>query len=227
MATAKADYAPYAAQEPEGVPAFAAVGGEIKATVTGSAHDTQGRLRKNSPQVIGVLQRLQRKIEAHAEEMALVRPDLDPEARVPADQLRCNSTRCPPSGQQAAHRGLANFLPANSIPVPHSPEMVGSGGRRRGSGFCGRGKLDRSISRCPYALSFRQADLRHQPDRQSDFSERNRPRGAGGDGMTPEALIPLPHRQTPVLPGLWALAGGAPTEPRAGAIGVAAAIGCA
>ena len=81
MATAKADYAPYAAQEPESVPAFAAVGGEIKATVTGSAHDTQGRLRKNSPQVISVLERLQRKIEAHAEEIELVRPDLDPGAR--------------------------------------------------------------------------------------------------------------------------------------------------
>jgi 2-oxoglutarate ferredoxin oxidoreductase subunit alpha len=81
MATGQADYAPYAAEEPEGVPAFAAVGGEIKTTVTGSAHDTQGRLRKNSPQVIEVLKRLQHKIEAHAEEMAMVRPDLDAEAR--------------------------------------------------------------------------------------------------------------------------------------------------
>jgi 2-oxoglutarate ferredoxin oxidoreductase subunit alpha len=81
IATAEADYAPYAAEEPECVPAFAAVGGEIKVTVTGSAHDTQGRLRKNSPQVISVLERLQRKIEAHAEEMALVQPDLDPNAR--------------------------------------------------------------------------------------------------------------------------------------------------
>jgi 2-oxoglutarate ferredoxin oxidoreductase subunit alpha len=80
-ATATADYAPYAVQEPETVPGFAAVGEEIKTTVTGSAHDPQGRLRKNSPQVINVLQRLQRKIEAHAEEMALVRPDLDPDAR--------------------------------------------------------------------------------------------------------------------------------------------------
>ncbi len=81
LATAQAGYAPYAAPEPEGVPAFAAVGGEIKATVTGSAHDTKGRLRKNSPEVINVLERLQRKIETHAEEMALVRPDLDPGAR--------------------------------------------------------------------------------------------------------------------------------------------------
>jgi 2-oxoglutarate ferredoxin oxidoreductase subunit alpha len=81
MAAIEADYAPYAAEESEGVPAFAAVGGAIKATVTGSAHDMQGRLSKNSPQVIEVLERLQRKIEAHAEEMTLVRPDLDPEAR--------------------------------------------------------------------------------------------------------------------------------------------------
>ena len=74
-------YAPYAADDPECVPAFAAVGGTIKATVTGSAHDVNGRLRKNSPEVIEVLERLQRKIEAHAEEMAMVRPDLDPDAR--------------------------------------------------------------------------------------------------------------------------------------------------
>ncbi len=81
MAPANGHYVPYAAADPEGVPPFAAVGGEIKATVTGSAHDAQGRLRKNSPQVIDVLKRLQRKIEAHADEMALVRPDIDPNAR--------------------------------------------------------------------------------------------------------------------------------------------------
>ena len=80
-ATAKADYAPYGFDDPADVPAFAAVGGEIKVTVTGSAHDHRGRLLKNSPQVLKVLQHLQRKLEAHAEEMALVKPDLDPQAR--------------------------------------------------------------------------------------------------------------------------------------------------
>ena len=75
------DYLPYAAPDADGVPAFAAVGGDIKATVTGSAHDWQGRLRKNSPQVIEVLERLQRKIDAHAGEMELVRADLDSAAR--------------------------------------------------------------------------------------------------------------------------------------------------
>jgi 2-oxoglutarate ferredoxin oxidoreductase subunit alpha len=79
--TAAADYVPYGFDEPEGVPAFAAVGGEIKVTATGSAHDKLGRLRKNSPEVIEVLLHLERKIEVHSEEMALVRPDLDPGAR--------------------------------------------------------------------------------------------------------------------------------------------------
>jgi 2-oxoglutarate ferredoxin oxidoreductase subunit alpha len=56
------------------------VGGEVKVTVTGSAHDWQGRLRKPSPEVVELLLHLQRKIEAHAAEMAMVRSDLDPEA---------------------------------------------------------------------------------------------------------------------------------------------------
>jgi 2-oxoglutarate ferredoxin oxidoreductase subunit alpha len=73
-------FVPYSFAQPEEVPAFAAVGGEVKVTVTGSAHDQQGRLRKNAPEVIEVLRHLQRKVEAHAEEMALVRPDLDPGA---------------------------------------------------------------------------------------------------------------------------------------------------
>jgi len=70
----------YGFTQPEEVPAFAAVGGEAKVTVSGSAHDQQGRLRKNAPEVIEVLRHLERKVEAHAEEMALVRTDLDPGA---------------------------------------------------------------------------------------------------------------------------------------------------
>jgi len=67
----------YGFAELEAVPAFAEVGGEAKVAVTGSAHDQEGRLRKNAPEVIEVLKHLQRKIEAHAEEMALARTDLE------------------------------------------------------------------------------------------------------------------------------------------------------
>ena len=62
------------------MPAFAPVGGEVKVTVTGSAHDRRGQFRKVSPEVVEILVHLQRKIEAPAAEMALVRPDLDPDA---------------------------------------------------------------------------------------------------------------------------------------------------
>jgi 2-oxoglutarate ferredoxin oxidoreductase subunit alpha len=77
---AKAPSAAYDIERPEEVPAFAPVGGGVKVTVTGSAHDRLGRLRKASPEVVEMLLHLQRKIEAHAAEMALVRPDLDPDA---------------------------------------------------------------------------------------------------------------------------------------------------
>ena len=79
-ADAKAPFAAYDIERAEEVPGFAPVGGGVKVTVTGSAHDRRGRLRKVSPEVVEMLIHLQRKIDAHAAEMALARPDLDPDA---------------------------------------------------------------------------------------------------------------------------------------------------
>ena len=76
----RAPVAAYDIARLEEVPGFAPVGGGVKVTVTGSAHDRGGRLRKVSPEVIEILVHLQSKIEAHAAEMALVRSDLDPNA---------------------------------------------------------------------------------------------------------------------------------------------------
>jgi 2-oxoglutarate/2-oxoacid ferredoxin oxidoreductase subunit alpha len=54
------------------------VGGPVRAVVTGSAHDCEGRLRKpSSPDVIAVLAALQTKIDAHAEELADVHAELE------------------------------------------------------------------------------------------------------------------------------------------------------
>ncbi len=74
-------YATYGFNEPEQVPAFAAVGEDTKVAATGSAHDQQGRLRKNAPEVLDVLRHLEQKIQAHAEEMTLARADLELGAR--------------------------------------------------------------------------------------------------------------------------------------------------
>jgi 2-oxoglutarate ferredoxin oxidoreductase subunit alpha len=113
MADPARAYAPYAAAGPEGVPAFAAVGGDIKTTVTGSAHDTQGHLRKNSPEVIEVLERLQHKIEAHAGEMALVGTDLEPQARVLVISYGVTAR----AARQAVHTLRGAGLPASFLQI--------------------------------------------------------------------------------------------------------------
>jgi 2-oxoglutarate ferredoxin oxidoreductase subunit alpha len=69
-------YIPYACDCPEEPPPFATVGGGDRVVATGSAHDREGRLRKNAPEVIDLLLHLQTKIDKHAEEMALVEADL-------------------------------------------------------------------------------------------------------------------------------------------------------
>jgi 2-oxoglutarate ferredoxin oxidoreductase subunit alpha len=74
-------FAPYFRACPEEPPDFAPVGGDLRVVATGSAHDHEGRLRKNSPEVIEALAALQHKIDAHADELALVRADLQEGAR--------------------------------------------------------------------------------------------------------------------------------------------------
>jgi 2-oxoglutarate ferredoxin oxidoreductase subunit alpha len=77
---AEAPFAAYDVEKLEEAPGFGAVGGNVKVTVTGSAHDRRGRLRKVSPEVVELLLHLQQKVEAHAAEMALVRSDIVPDA---------------------------------------------------------------------------------------------------------------------------------------------------
>lgn len=73
-------YIPYACDGLEEPPPFAPVGGKVKVVATGSAHDREGKLRKNSPEVIELLVHLQAKIVAHAEDMAIFETDLQANA---------------------------------------------------------------------------------------------------------------------------------------------------
>jgi 2-oxoglutarate/2-oxoacid ferredoxin oxidoreductase subunit alpha len=73
-------YVPYACEQLEEPPLFAPVGGSVKVVATGSAHDREGKLRKNSPEVIELLVHLQAKIAAHAEDMAIYELDLEENA---------------------------------------------------------------------------------------------------------------------------------------------------
>ncbi len=70
-------YVPYAVAGPGEVAPFAPVGGSHKVTVTGSAHDARGLLKKNAPEVIDLLRHLEEKIDARRDEMAIARSDLE------------------------------------------------------------------------------------------------------------------------------------------------------
>jgi 2-oxoglutarate ferredoxin oxidoreductase subunit alpha len=113
-------FRPYGFAAPEEVPAFAAVGGDVKVTVTGSAHDQQGRLRKNAPEVIEVLKHLQRKIEAHAEEMTLARTDLDPSAPhlVISYGITARAARQAVAALRREGARVSFFQPQTLFPIP-------------------------------------------------------------------------------------------------------------
>jgi 2-oxoglutarate ferredoxin oxidoreductase subunit alpha len=51
------------------VPLFTPVGGKIKVTATGSAHNKEGELKKNDPETISVLKHLEEKIQIHRDEL--------------------------------------------------------------------------------------------------------------------------------------------------------------
>ncbi|MBI5628206.1 MAG: hypothetical protein HY953_04750, partial [Candidatus Rokubacteria bacterium] len=65
---------------PQEVPPFAPLGGLRKVTLTGSAHNKDGWLRKNDPETLDVLRHLQAKVDARATGMVMVTPDLQEEA---------------------------------------------------------------------------------------------------------------------------------------------------
>lgn len=114
-------FRPYAAPCATEPPAFAPVGGPVKVVATGSTHDREGRLRKNSTEVLDVLRRLQSKIDAHADAMALAREDLEPGA----DTLVVSwgiSARAAREACQRLRRGYrVSFLELRTLfPIPVS-----------------------------------------------------------------------------------------------------------
>lgn len=70
----------YAFSRRSEVPPFAPVGGRWKVTATGSAHNKKGELKKNDPETLDVLRHLQEKIDSRREGLAIVKPDLQPNA---------------------------------------------------------------------------------------------------------------------------------------------------
>jgi 2-oxoglutarate ferredoxin oxidoreductase subunit alpha len=74
------EFIPYRAKTVDGVPEFSAYGGAHILRFTTSTHDEQGRLTKIPEKVRSLNERLARKVEAHREEISMVRADLQPGA---------------------------------------------------------------------------------------------------------------------------------------------------
>ena len=122
-------YVPYACDGMEEPPPFAPVGGNAKVVATGSAHDREGKLRKNSPEVIELLVHLQTKIAAHAEEMAIVEMDLQEGAEslvvsygTTARAAREAVNRRRAAEQRVSFLKLMTLFPVASAAITHAAE---------------------------------------------------------------------------------------------------------
>lgn len=102
------------------VPLFAPVGGPARVVATGSAHDYAGQLRKNSPEVLAVLEGLQGKIDAHAAELARANCDLQAGATTVVVSYGVSARASRQACLSARERGrcVSFFQPLTLFPVP-------------------------------------------------------------------------------------------------------------
>jgi 2-oxoglutarate ferredoxin oxidoreductase subunit alpha len=128
-----APYAPYGRPCDEEPPAFVPVGGDLKVVATGSAHDAEGRLKKNSAEVLSLLRSLQRKIEAHARDMELVHEDLESgaETLVVSWGITTRAAREAVGRLRAAGRRVSFLQIRTLFPVPEAALARASAGVRR------------------------------------------------------------------------------------------------
>ncbi|RMG42886.1 MAG: pyruvate flavodoxin/ferredoxin oxidoreductase [Acidobacteria bacterium] len=126
-------YVPYAIEALEDVPAFAPVGGPHKVTVTGSAHDSRGLLRKNDPETLRQLAHLRAKIEARAEELAWVRERGEREAETLVVSYGSSARACRAAAARLRQEGVAvRLLEVLSLfPVPAGPIAEAARGASR------------------------------------------------------------------------------------------------
>ena len=193
--TGQGRYVPYACDCAEAPPPFAPVGGEIRVVATGSAHDREGRLRKNSPEVIDILLHLEAKVTAHAEEMALVDADLDDAA----DTLLLSYGISARAARQACLRLRAEGRPASFLQVKTLFPLPVTAIRHAAARSSARRHCRREHAR-PVRLGHRvparrPADRARQPRRQHDHTGRDSRRTRGGLMAFTYALkdAPLPY----------------------------------
>jgi 2-oxoglutarate/2-oxoacid ferredoxin oxidoreductase subunit alpha len=118
---------------PEDVPPFAPLTGDLKVTVTGSAHNKDGWLRKNDPETLDVLRHLEAKISARAADMAMVTQDLDEGADtlVVSYGISARASREAVRVARAAGRRVSFLGLLTLFPIPGSAVRAAARGVKR------------------------------------------------------------------------------------------------
>jgi 2-oxoglutarate ferredoxin oxidoreductase subunit alpha len=126
-------YRSFAFTRPEDVPPFAPLTGPDKVTVTGSAHDKAGWLRKNDAETLDVLRHLQAKIDARAADMAMVEADLrdDADTLVISYGITSRAARAAVAEGRARGRHLSFLGVRTLFPIPVDAVRKAAGSVRR------------------------------------------------------------------------------------------------
>ncbi len=114
------EFIPYRVKAPDEVPLFSSYGGTHILRFTTSTHDEHGQLTKNPENVRKLNERLAAKVEAHLDEIALVKSDLQPGAETMIVSYGVTTRAVEEAIRTARERGrLVSSLTIYSLwPVP-------------------------------------------------------------------------------------------------------------
>lgn len=115
-------HVPYRIGRVDDVPAFAPVGGALKVTATGSAHDQAGNLRENDPETFRQLRHLEAKVLSRAPSMEKVRWQRAEKARTLLISFGTSARTCRQVAREAADQEVpVSLLEVLSLyPVPRN-----------------------------------------------------------------------------------------------------------
>jgi 2-oxoglutarate ferredoxin oxidoreductase subunit alpha len=115
------DWTMYGFDSPDLVSKFASVGGDIKVTATGSAHNFAGKLKKNDAETISVLRHIEEKIEINRDKLVLVDEDLQKEAETLVISFGITARTMNEAVKIARSRGkkVSSLTIKSLFPIPH------------------------------------------------------------------------------------------------------------
>lgn len=107
-------------ESPSDIPPYLPVGGDARVITTGSAHDMNGKLQKNSPETIEVLKHLEEKIRWRASELEIVDVDRDEDATTVLVSYGITTRAAQEAVEQARERGISvtHVAVKSLFPVP-------------------------------------------------------------------------------------------------------------